>query len=218
MWRIKSKKLRKMLPRPTDRAFFVGMTGTGKTTLAEIICNEKKYVVVLDTKGEIDWKGYHLHERLDSLTKDKHPKLIYRPNPYELQNETTVDNFFLWIYTRENTTVYIDEVYSICQNNNIPFHLLACLTRGRSKNICVYSSSQRPKDLPQTLMSEAENYYVFKLNMPQDRKKIYEITGIKDDNVFDLKKRFFIYANVEAGISNPQTLTIRKVNNNYDAS
>lgn len=62
-------------------------------------------------------------------------------------------------------------------------------------------------------MSESENYYVFKLNMPQDRKKVYEITGIKDDNIFDLKKRYFIYANVEAGVSDPLTLTLRKVDN-----
>jgi len=211
MWSIKSKLLKQILPKSTDRAFFVGMTGCGKTTLAEIACNEKKYVVVLDTKGEINWKGYHLHETLSTLAKDKHPKLIYRPNPYELHDEDAIDKFFKWVYTRENTTVYIDEVYSITSNNNIPFHLLACLTRGRSKNICVYSSSQRPKDLPQTLMSEAENYYVFKLNMPQDRKKIYDITGIKDDDMFSLKKRFFIYANVETGASNPLSLTLRKV-------
>src|SRR6266576_348530 len=102
-----------LMPGVTDRAAFVGQTGSGKTTLAEHICRLRPYVVVLDSKGTVDWSGYQLHRTLGTLVQSTAPKLIYRPIYDELTNDETIDLFFNWVYQRKNTTLYVDEIYSV---------------------------------------------------------------------------------------------------------
>lgn len=195
-------------PGSTDRATIVGMTGSGKTTLVRALLAVRAYVVVLDMKGLIRWAGYERHETLQSLIQSKHPRLVYAPNYIEMQDWDTIDRFFEWIYRRRNTTLYVDEVYSVCRNNKIPFYYNAVLTRGREKKISVLSAVQRPKMIPITILSESEHFYLFRLQIRDDRKRVQEITGVDEARLEGLEKYQFFYANASGDVKGPLRLRI----------
>jgi hypothetical protein len=71
----------------------------------------------------------------------------------------------------------------------------------------VWSATQRPANIPLVAISEAEHVYCFRLQLPQDRSRIEEITGIMVETIQGLKKRAFVYARQgESEILGPFTL------------
>lgn len=181
-------------PSHNSRAVFVGKTGCGKTTLAEKICANHSAVVVLDSKGELFWDGYEVHTNLTNARKSKHSHIIWQPNIHE-QNEPTYDEFFKWLYDKRNVVVYIDEVLAICKNSqNMPFHYRAILTRGRSRNVGCYNSTQAPVFVPHWILSQSEHYFVFQMRLETDREKVEKITGIPRKDLKSLTDHQFFYA------------------------
>jgi ABC-type oligopeptide transport system ATPase subunit len=197
-----------LLPGDTDRAAFVGQTGSGKTTLARHVLERRHYVVVYDPKGMIRWPGWQVLKRLKDACNSPSARMIYQPSYEELANADAVDAFFAWIYRREHTTVYVDEVYAIARGDVYPYHYGACLTRGREKDIAVYTATQRPARVPQIMFSEAEHVYCFRLKMPQDRQRVEEMTGIDRRLVGDLPKQQFYYAPQDGDVSGPYRLDL----------
>lgn len=203
-------KIENLLPKIGDRVFLTGQTGSGKTTLAKMLLAHYQYVVIFDGKGCIDWKGYNLHTELASIEQDKSNRLLYQPNPLELQDEESIDRFFHWIYLRRNTVLYVDEIYSITIGSKLPFWYHACLTRGRQFNISVWSGAQRPMLIPQTVLSESENAFVFRLSMPQDQIKIENIYTLERDLIGDLRKRYFYAIKQNSERFGPYTLKFKR--------
>lgn len=171
-----------------------GMTGTGKSYLCENYLRTYKYVVKLDTKGETDerrldglspWEGLaegkdfavcrHYGE-LDDVETDK---IIFVPE-YDDQNDDTFNNFFRWIFDRGNTILWIDELMSIGSVNSFPRELGRIMTQGRSKNVAVWACTQRPSGIPSCVPSNSSYFFIFDLTLPQDRKKLVDVTGIPD--------------------------------------
>jgi adenylate kinase family enzyme len=191
-----------------ERAVIVGMTGSGKTTLARELLRSRQYVVVYDSKGLLRWSEYKRVTSLFELTQSKSPKLLYAPVHSELIDVEIIDKFFLWIYQRMNTTVYVDEVYSVTNRGEIPTYYHAILTRGRELGISTFSSTQRPKQIPQVILSESECYYVFRLLLPQDRQRVKEILPVTTDDIQQLKKHEFLYGNADGSIIGPLRLRL----------
>lgn len=205
------------LPAKNSRSAFIGMTGSGKTTLARSILRFYPFVVVYDVKGQMkpkDWPGFVFVKDLAKLLKadpEKEPKLVYQPNIDEIPDERNWDyaeKFFKWIYNRKNTCIYIDEVYGCTAAHYIPFYFKAILTRGRERGITCMMATQRPSMIPQFILSESENYFVFKLQMPQDKKKMSEIKGFPVDVLDSLKKFEFLIANEIDMKLRPQILKV----------
>lgn len=201
-------RLSDMLPARTDRALFVGQTGSGKTTLAQHLLNARRYVVVLDVKGTLNWRGYELHRSLARMAKSDAERLIYRPPYNVLEDDEEMDGFFRWIYLRRNTTVYVDETAGVTNGDNFPYHFGACYMRGRELGVEMWCATQRPMRIPQIVMSEAEHVYVFKLRMPQDRLRVESITGIANALQFPLRKREYLYAPQDGDVHGPLTLAL----------
>lgn len=181
------------LPDSDSRAVFVGKTGCGKTTLAERICSNFEQVFVLDSKGELDWRGYKICTKLSEVTKST-GHVIWQPNVHE-QNIETYESYFKFLYDRRNTVSYVDEVFAICKNSqSIPFWFKAILTRGRSRNVASFNSTQEPVQIPRSILAQAEYYFVFKMKLSFDREKIENITGIPINDLEALKMHEFFYA------------------------
>lgn len=165
-----------------QHVFIAGRTGSGKTYLARKYLTNYENVVVLDTKGTFEWpelndNEYTLVRKFEDLNLPKTSKIVYRPDWEELEEEY-YNAFFQWAYMRRNTIVMIDEVMSICPNPfKIPDYYKAILTRGRELNVAAWSLTQRPSGIPQVIMSESMHYFIFDLNLTQDREKIAEISG-----------------------------------------
>ena len=206
---MRLNQLYQIAPQRTDRALFVGKTGSGKTTLARCLLAGRTYVAVLDPKGNIAWPGYDRHTTFRALIKSRAPKLIYSPKWNELNDPDYWEAFFTWIYKRKNTTVYVDEVFAVTQGQVIPPHYHACLTRGRELGISTWSATQRPKSIPQVLKSEAEHIYTFRLKLDVDRVAIEQTTALDEALQAALPtKHVFYYSSEEGGNFGPLTLKL----------
>lgn len=177
--------LQNFLPLVSERALFVGRTGSGKTTLVEKMLSYFGSVVVLDVKNRLMWEGYERHTTLASLASSQHTHLIYAPSWEELRYDPRrehwspfIEEFYRWVYVRGNTVVYTDEVMGVTRGEEMPEFYRAGVTRGRELYVSMWSATQRPMRIPQVLLSEAEHFYVFNLQLGQDMAKVEETVGM----------------------------------------
>lgn len=196
---------RNIVPSYTERAVIVGKTGSGKTTLARALLQSRPFVVIYDAKGLLRWPDYVRYVTLEECIASKLHRMIYAPRHEELADidPTYVNRFFQWVYLRANTTLYVDEVYSVCNRGEIPRYYHACLTRGREFNISTFSSTQRPKQIPAVVLSESEHYYVFQLILPQDRQRVREIIPVTDNELRNLGDHKFLYSKADGSTIGP---------------
>ncbi|MEK5046155.1 ATP-binding protein [Bacillus sp. FSL L8-0637] len=175
-----------------EHVFIAGKTGSGKSFLAEVYLAGFEYVVMLDTKGqslerrkkgEGLWRGlregkdFVLIERLAELNEVETKKIIYCPIPEE-QNEEYYDLLMKWVYDRQNTVLWIDELMQVCPSPfKYPFHLKSLYTRGRFVDSVVWACTQRPATIPSDVISNSTHYFVFDLNKAADRKRMSDDTG-----------------------------------------
>lgn len=199
--------------KPDEHVFIAGRTGSGKTFLAKKYLPGYENVVVLDTKGLVSWpeipgtkwtgrKNHILVDgagkltlvtKLADLEGVETSKIIYRPDFNELTQEY-FNAFFKWIYQRQNTICWIDEAMSVSPSpHTIPEFYKAILTRGRERNTAVWSLTQRPSGIAALIMSESTHFFVFDLNMPQDRDKLTDVTGAKQFLEKPGKYKFWYY-------------------------
>lgn len=192
---------------PDKHVLICGGTGSGKSFLAEQYLKGYEYVVKLDTKNETaerrkkglsPWQGLEEHkdftvtsnfEELDEITTKK---IIYNPDYYS-QDEETFNRFFDWIFLRENTIVWIDELMSVANAHKTPRALLRCYTQGRSKQIGIWACSQRPAGIPSICLANSDYYFIFNLNNVNDRRRIYDMTGFNEMMILPKGHNFWYY-------------------------
>lgn len=180
---------------PTNKHVLIcGTTGTGKSYLAEQYLKGYKYVIKLDTKDETSerrrkglspWEGltegkdFLVTSDITELDNIETDKIIFNPGYYE-QTEDLFNQFFDWVFLRENTIVWIDEVMGLANAHRMPRSLLRIYTQGRSKNVGLWACSQRPKGIPSIILANSDYYFIFNMNNINDRKAVYEQTGMRE--------------------------------------
>ena len=177
---------------PNKHVLVTGMTGTGKSFLCENYLRGYDYVVKLDTKNETEERRLNGESPWDGLVEDEDftvvysidelefvdtPKIIFVP-PFDFTIDD-YDQFFFWIFRRGNTILWIDELMSIGTANRYPKELLRLMTQARSKNVGVWVCTQRPSGIPVIVPSNCHYFFVFDLANIDDRKKMYQVTGMK---------------------------------------
>jgi len=170
-------------------------------------------VWIFDWKAQIDWQGYKRYSSLKKFLDAQPTRGIYAPSVKEHNDEDSWERFFKACYLKKKIQVYVDEVYSVTRNNEIPQWYQACITRGRQQGTSVYSATQRPMDIAQVVMSEAEHNYIFRLKMPQDRMKVERMTAVPAELQFQklsLRQHNFFYSNAEAEY-NPEPFQLKIV-------
>jgi hypothetical protein len=157
-----------------ERVLITGKTGSGKTFLARYITRPVKRLVVLDGKGTLsDW-GLELynHETKRKLQSGEPVRIRALPNLGDNIRDYW-EEILTVAYTSGNVTVYIDELYAVCPPNEKPLDILwTCYTRGRELGIGIWSSTQRPTWIPLFALSEAEHFFMFRLQLEEDRKRM----------------------------------------------
>lgn len=205
--------------RKNDRAVVLGATGSGKTFLVRYLLNDpiKPYSVVYDAKisdSISGWNEQTFISDFDELTESEARRIVYRPNYREAVDSVAQDRFFEWVYLRKHTRLFVDEAYAVTGGSNPSFHFQACLTRGRERGISTIVATQRPHRIPLVTLSEAEHYYIFRLQLLKDRQRVEELTGITSEAQTDLEEFQFFYFNVFTGAytgTNDRTASPKKL-------
>ena len=140
-----------------------GMTGCGKTVLAEVYAAGFQNVIKLDVKqeyetrikkGEEPWRGlienedYIVCHSLDEVLNSDFGRIIYVV-PWDEQEQEYYDKLFKYCFEQGDITVWVDEIMIICPSaQKIPRFLKAILTAGRSRNCRFLGCTQRPIGIP----------------------------------------------------------------------
>jgi hypothetical protein len=119
--------------------------------------------------------------------------VIFRPEA-ESDTPETYEQVFDFCYRLKNCEVVIDEVYSVYGGSPTNSrHLVALLTRGRSRDISVAMATQRPRFIPLFMLTETFHKFVFRLQLEDDRERIFEATGRKEFLEPPPKHKFLYY-------------------------
>jgi|WetSurMetagenome_2_1015567.scaffolds.fasta_scaffold01217_9 hypothetical protein len=176
----------------SEHVFISGFTGSGKTYLSiQYLKNSLKHVFIFDTKNDLDdfaiFENSYYFTSINDLFKINFKKIkipslfIYQPDIHEVNNPEIHDKFFKFCYDKKNCTILVDEVTSVCKNVfTLPFYYMSILSRGRSRNTNVWSLSQRPAQIPPLILTESTHMFSFHLNNKNDRKRLFDQTGIQD--------------------------------------
>ena len=76
-----------------------------------------------------------------------------------------------------NCILYFDETNGLVSASQFSPEFARAVTQGRKHKVAVWAATQRPTRVPEILLSQAENWAIFRVITPQDRKKIAEYTG-----------------------------------------
>lgn len=167
----------------SERVLIVGKTGSGKTYLAEKLTGSLTRLIVLDPKGQL--KGRFNLEEWGSSTekaiKGGEAVRVRAALPPGQSGADYWESILALAYHAGNITIYIDEIYGVVPPGSKPdVWLTAAYTRGREKNVAVWGASQRPVWVPLISLSEADWFFVFRLQLPEDRARM---AGIIDETI-----------------------------------
>lgn len=159
----------------TERACFFGRTGSGKTTLARSLlhsCNLP--YAVLDPKHRYRDEGVKVTHSFNRKLAEQ----IIRVDPIGGDAELDLwDEVIYDIWKHGDTIIYADEATLLTPPRSILPELGRALRTGRERNVGVWIGSQRPKDIPSVVFTEAEHFFLFKLQWEADREKVASFTS-----------------------------------------
>jgi len=185
--------------RTNDRISIFGRTGSGKTFFAKNwLLPQYTHYVFWDIKHEnMDIEHEILVTNPKELKKalDEYRKILYQP--LSKHTFSDFDDVCEIIFNHRDTVLYVDEASKISTPNQIqPWHNVI-MTQGRTYNVGIINTSQRPRIIHNTLISESEHLFMFSLNLDTDIIKIKQQVGDAGDDIRILPEYYVLYNNVK---------------------
>lgn len=159
--------------RSSERVFFCGASGSGKTTMALQLVTPYAEWTVIDPKQDIALPQIPIR----STYYARIPRQILRAS-LDTKNErgeydAMCENIF---NARRGGIVYNDEITATTNASRLSPGLGKLVRMGRGIGIGMWSASQRPRDVPTALLTEALHFFIFRLSNPDDIKRIAAFT------------------------------------------
>jgi len=174
-----------------ERIFICGMTGSGKTEFAKRFLPFYPRVVFHDIKfrnsdliQQYHFTPVHDVETLLFYIQKGKKRILYQPaQGGEKEGVEDFNRVCEIIFKTRNIALVVDEAQSFMTGQQTPYWFGEIQRLGREYNIGCISLTQRPKAIPQTLLSESEHMFIFRLKLKQDRLKIMEVCGEYVDEI-----------------------------------
>ena len=181
-----------------ERIFICGMTGSGKSEFAKKFLPFYPRVVFYDLEfANSDLiQYYHFTPVKDPetlliyLQKGK-KRILYQPREGDEVDEIKEFNQVCEIiYKTRNIGFMVDELSNFMSGQKAPYWFRRIQQVGRKHGVGCVSLTQRPKDIPQILLSESEHKFVFRLELEQDCEKIESICRKRIHGIENLKGEY----------------------------
>lgn len=173
----------------------VGSNGSGKTSLARALLPIRTYTVVLATKRRdpslydpLRKEGFVLQDILD-LDYSKYPKIIFRPKmatPNKAGMNEQAEAFeagLIEIFNVGSWCIYADEIRYLTDNLNLRSVFDVLWLQGRSLEISLVVSTQRPVSIPLLAFDQAYHLFCWRQTLRDDIQRISEFAGIHAETV-----------------------------------
>lgn len=165
-----------------DRVFITGQTGSGKSYLASLFLSKAKRLIAIDTIGDLAEQFPRMEEftrnRVAKLKAGKAQRLIItRPALDEQDIPDWFEGVAKQVLEIEDVTLYIDEAYNVIPNRMLRKNALMLFTQGRHYGVGTWISAQRPVKIQAEAATEAQHYFIFRLNNPDDQLRIRKTIG-----------------------------------------
>lgn len=158
-----------IIVKDNQRVAYIGKTGSGKTTLARFVTAPLPRLIVLDGKGSLggsDWNLSQSRATKRSLERGDNGRLRVTGVTWS-DWQPSLD----MAWSIGNVVVYIDEMLLVAPSKP-PVQLARLYQIGREKGIGVQASTQRPRNVPAIMLSEAEWIFLFRVSRADDRKAV----------------------------------------------
>lgn len=187
-----------------QRACIAGRSGSGKSTLAcWMLTRSPGHWLILNPKHT---KAYaHLPDvnTMNGINFSKLERSI-RDHRFTVVNPTgpqstpeNMDAFVEYLHGQyQNLGLCADELYTLHVNGQAGQGLIGWLTRGRELGQSFLGLTQRPSWISRFLFSESTYIGEMSLNLKEDRKRMYEMTG-QEDALIQLPPREWLWYDVD---------------------
>lgn len=190
----------------------IGRQGSGKSFLMQQLLTKQKRVIIVDSKHQISWAGYHLTSSPAAALLEN--KVIYRP-------EGRIPDSF-WedvmdvLHEDGGGILYIDELSEVCSANTMPPGLRSIFRMGRELGVGVYWAAQSATEITNTALRQSDVLILF-LNLgASDRDKIIKIAGdigevtahlsLREFVVFESANQAYDPNRIQAYVYNPEAV------------
>jgi hypothetical protein len=193
--------------RAGEHLAMVGMTGSGKTTLARQLLDLRDFVVVFGTKARDDAlyaplqaQGYVLKTSWNpwewEQTGERHVifapplELSDHPAPGEVKRAEAeqAEKFrtaLVQIFKAGGWCCYFDEIRYLSDDLGLARELNLLWLQGRSLGVTMVASTQRPRSVPLNTFAMATWTFLWRLSDREDRRRASEFTGSLSPVVFE---------------------------------
>ena len=165
----------------SQRIFICGKTRSGKSVFAKSLLHMYPRILLHDRKHEHAefMRTHHFtpvrdpNELLLAIQKNKR-RILYQPADPSVEDFNEVCRI---VYNTGNICIMVDEASSYVTASQIPFWFSEILRLGGLRGIGAIIITQRPRAIHNTVISESEFIFAFRLHLKTDRDKLREVIG-----------------------------------------
>jgi hypothetical protein len=181
-----------------EHVTILGHTGSGKTTVAFEILPIRQFVLMLATKPKDKLitaskkEGYHFAKSWP-IDFYLYPRNVLWPSIAKIEDIRTQQQVFGQclhdVYSSGGWTLYMDEVRYISETLKLKKLLEIMWLQGRSNEITIVATSQRPAWIPLEAYQSADHLFMFRESDMRNLQRLREIGGVDRDRLaYDLQR------------------------------